>query len=189
MRKSLAVLVLCLCAGAAAASPRVSYVFVRGSHNIISGGNLCLNQAVAKRKIYGQDFLWFHTAGRRYLIRDAGTLERIDRLFDPERAFDPEAERVSQQLRPLEQRESELDHEIDALEDRDEDEAPLSAAEEQRLDSLRREMDNLRPQMRALERHEEEIDRKRDALEAEAERQMLPILAEAIRSGIATEVR
>src|SRR6266550_8514295 len=167
----------------------LTYVFVRGSHSIIrSGGNLSLNQALAKGEMYGHDFLWFRTAGRRYLIRDAATLERIDRLFDPQRAFDPDAERVREKLRPLEERESELDHEIDALEDRDEGPA-LTAAEERRLDSLRREMEDLRPQMRALERQEDEVDRKRDALEAEAERQMLPILEEAIRSGIATEVR
>src|SRR2546430_15631380 len=151
----------------------LTYVFVRGSHNIIrSRGTLTLNPARAKREMYRHDFLWFRTGGRRYLIQDAATLERIDRLFDPERAFDPEAERVREQLRPLERRESELDREIDALEDRDEDDAPLSAAEERRLDSLRREMDDLRPRMHALERQEEEVDRKRDDLEAEAERRM-----------------
>ena len=118
----------------------------------------------------------------RWAKRHAETLERIDRLFDAEQALDPDAERVRAKLRPLERRESQLDHQIDAIEDADDE---RSSRDEARLGELRREMRDLEAQMRVLEREEEEIDRRRDAREAEAERRMVPILEDAIHSGIA----
>ncbi len=165
----------------------LTYVLMRGSHNVISGTNASLEKALAKRETYGSDFIWFSDRSKEYVIRDSATVERIDRLFDAQRAFDPEAERIARELRPLERRESELDHEIDALTDRDEG-PELTAAEEQKLDDLRREMGALHPKMRVLERQEDEIDRKRDAAEAEAERRMVPILEQAVRSGVARPV-
>lgn len=167
----------------------LTYIFVHGANNIIiSGSTASLELAQATRDTYGCDFLWFRDHGTVYVIRDKATLERIDRLFDAERAFDPESRRIERELRPLERRESELDDQIDALTDRDEG-PELTAAEEQNLDRLRREMETLRPKMRILERQEEEIDRKRDAAEEDAERRMVPILEEAVRSGVATTVR
>lgn len=166
-----------------------SYILVHGSHNIMrTGGQVSLESALARRDQLGGDFIWFAKGGHRYLIRDEATLQRIDHLFDAERSYDPDAERVERELRPLERRESELDHEIDALTDRDEG-PPLTAAEEDRLSSVRREMDTLHRDMRVLEREQEELDHKRDALEADAERAMVPILDYAIRSGVATQVR
>ena len=82
----------------------------------------------------------------------------FDRLFERERAYKPEAKRVKRELRPLERRESELDQEIDRLTDRDDDDPALTAAEEDRLRDLRREMETVRSRMRTLERQEEEID-------------------------------
>jgi hypothetical protein len=166
----------------------LTYVLVHGSQSIMSGPNVSLESALMKRASYGSDFIWFHDHGKEYVIRDAATVDRILHLFDPEHAFDPEAERIERELRPLEKRESELDDEIDALTDRDEGPA-LTAAEEQKLERLRKEMDALHPKMRALERQEEEVDHKRDAAEAEAERRMVPILEESVRSGIAVTVR
>ena len=165
-----------------------SYVLVRGSEHMLTGPDVSLNVALARREAYGSDFMWFKKDGREYLIRDAATLDRIQGLFEPARAYKPEAKRVRHELRPLERRESELDREIDALTDRDEG-PPLTAAEEDRLRDLRREMEGVQRGMRALERQEEEIDRKRDALEEDAERRMMPILDEAVRSGVAKPVR
>src|SRR3954470_14230428 len=107
----------------------LTYVFMHGSSNIISGPTVTLQHALAKRDAYGSDFLWFRDHDREYLIRDESTLERIDHLFDGAHAFDPEAKRIRRELRPLERRESELDEQIDALTDRDEG-PELTAAEE-----------------------------------------------------------
>jgi prefoldin subunit 5 len=166
-----------------------SYVLVRGSQHMLTGSDVSLKVAMARRDTYGSDFMWFKKDGREYLIRDARTLDRLEGLFERERAYKPEAKRVRRELRPLERRESELDPEIDALTDRDDHDHPLTAAEEDRLRDLRREMETVHSRMRVLEQQEEEIDRKRDELEAEAERAMMPILEEAIRSGVATAVR
>src|SRR5579884_3804360 len=135
----------------------VSYVLVHGSTNIRSGNDLTLSTVLARRKTYGDEFLWFRYRGVDYIVRDGATLDRIDHLFDGERSYDPEASRVERELRPLEQRESELDRQIDALTDRDEDSAPLTADEETRLHSLQREMDALHDRMRVLERQEEDV--------------------------------
>jgi prefoldin subunit 5 len=132
--------------------------------------------------------MWFKKDGREYLIRDGMTLDRIEGLFEPERAYEPEAKRVRRELRPLERRESELDRQIDALTDRDEG-PRLTADEEDRLRDLRREMNEVQKQMRVLERQQDAIEHTRDALEADAERRMLPILDEAVRSGVARPTR
>src|SRR4029077_11308199 len=97
-----------------------SYVLVRGSEHMMTGPDASLNVALAKRDAYGSDFMWFKKDGREYLIRDGMTLDRIEGLFEPERAYEPEAKRVRRDLRPLERRESGLDRQIDALTDRDE---------------------------------------------------------------------
>ena len=165
-----------------------SYVLVRGSEHMLTGPDVSLNVALARRDAYGSDFMWFKKDGREYLIRDGATLDRIEGLFAPARAYKPEAKRVRRELRPLERRESELDRQIDALTDRDE-RPPRTAAEEDRLRDLRRELAGVERELHALERQEDEIDRKRDALEADAERQMMPILDEMIRAGVAKPVR
>jgi hypothetical protein len=43
--------------------------------------------------------------------------------------------------------------------------------------------------MRELENQQEDNERRHDALEAEAERALMPILDDAIRTGIATQIR
>jgi phage shock protein A len=165
-----------------------SYVLVRGSEHMMTGPDVSLNVALAKRDAYGSDFMWFKKDGREYLIRDGMTLDRIEGLFERESAYKPEAKRVRRELRPLERRESELDHQIDALTDRDEG-PPLTESEEDQLRDLRRELAGVQRELRVFERQEDEIDRKRDAFEADAERAMLPILDQAIRSGAAKPVR
>lgn len=166
-----------------------TYILVyNGSQTIRSGPDVSLDVALAKRDQYRGDFLWFKKDGRAFLIRDAATLERIEAFFERGRAYKPEAKRIERELRSLERRESQLDREIDRLTDRD-DGPRLTAAEEDHLRDLRREIDSVHSHMRPLEREEEEIDRKRDELEAQAERDMVPILDEAMRTGVATEVR
>jgi septal ring factor EnvC (AmiA/AmiB activator) len=160
----------------------VSYVLIHGSTNkILSGPNINLTSVLAKRSEYGHDFLWFRTAKGAYVIRDAATLERVDRLFDAEQALDPDSERLRAKMRPLEKRESQLDREIDAIEDDDDH----NDRDDARLSKLHSEMREVEEQLRVLEREEEALDHRRDALEAEAERRMAPVLEDAIRSGIA----
>src|SRR5213076_815660 len=90
----------------------ITYILVHGSNNImVTGGELNLHAALAKKAEYGSQFVWFQRHGESYVIRDAATLDRIDHLFDGTRALDPEAERLRDRIRPIEKRESKLDHE------------------------------------------------------------------------------
>jgi hypothetical protein len=186
MRKTAFALALLVAATALPSSRNRSYVFMRGGTNIISGGPLELNAVVAKRYEYQGNFLWVRTgAGREYLIRDEATLARVDRLFAPVRVSDPQMERLHERMRPLERRESTLDRQVDALSDRDDDDTPLTRDEQQRLHELQREQRDVQSQLREYEREEEALDRKRDALEEEAERQLWPIVDEAVNKGLA----
>jgi predicted RNase H-like nuclease (RuvC/YqgF family) len=187
MRKTAFALAILVAATVFPASSRNrSYVFMRGGTSIISGGPLELNAVVAKRDQYQRNFLWVRTAaGREYLIRDEATLAQIERLFAPARASDPEMERLRERMHPLERREEALDRQVDALTDRDEDDAPLTRAEQQRLREMQRELRDVQTRLREQEREEEALDRKRDALEEKAEQQLWPLVEEAVRKGVA----
>lgn len=167
------------------ASGHRSYVLMDGDMTMVSGGSLDITSAVAKRQTYGSDFMWVRIDGREYVIRDATTLARIDSLFAPARASDPDMERLHKRMRPIEKRERQLEREADALSDREDDDAALTPAEKARLQTLNRQLRDVESQLRVLEREEDALDKKRDAHEAEAERQMWPLVEEAIRSGVA----
>lgn len=157
----------------------LSYVLIHGSTNkIMTSANVNIQAALARRSEYGGEFLWFRTREGSYVIRDAATLARIDHFFDAERELDPEAERLRARLRPLEDRERELDHLIDAIEDHE-------GGDRTRLATLKSEMRDVEGRLRVLEREEEDLDHRRDAREAEAERRMFSILPELVRNGVA----
>ena len=124
----------------------ITYVLVSGSQTIINGPNVSMDFALAKRDLYGSDFLWFRKDGREYVIHDAATLDRVNAMFERARALKTEMKKLKWEMRSPNQRES-------------------------------------------VRQRQEEIERERDALEADAERRMVPILDEAIRSGVATRTR
>lgn len=169
----------------ATASERRSYFFRHGDTNIISGGAIDVTSAVARTRSYDGDVFWARIDGREFVIRDEATLARIDRLFEPMHATDPDMERLHAKMRPIEARERKLDREADELSDRDEDDAPLTVAERDHLRDLHRQLKDIESQLRDLEREEDALDHKRDALEADAERQMWRVVDEAIRNGVA----
>ena len=157
-----------------------AYVFVPHGSNMMSS-NVDLDRALAVRHRFGSHFLWVREKGVEYVIRDEATLERIDHLFDSAHALSPEAERLHARMRPIEKREEQLDAEIDAISD---DEQRTARDEEHRHD-LEGRLRDVESQLRDLEREEEALDAKQDRLEDEAERRMMPIIDEAIRTGVA----
>jgi len=158
----------------------LTYVFVPGGPNVVSA-NLDLQRALAIRREHGSRFLWFKRDGREYVIRDRETLERVDALFADARAMDPDMERLRAKMRPLEDRENELDREADAISDDDH----RTRRDEERLRDLQRELRDVESRLGDYEREEERLDRQRDRLEMEAEKKMIPIVDDAIRRGIA----
>lgn len=169
----------------AAASGRItSYVFVNGSmQTMMTGGNMELEQALRIRDRENAPFLWFRTPSGTFVIRDRATLNEVSGLFAPLRAQTPERQRLQQRMRPLQDRERELDRQIDAL---DEDDSPASR---ERRTTLTREMRDIESRLRVFEKEEDRLDRDEERLEAEAERAMAPVLERSVRSGVAVRVR
>lgn len=153
------------------ASARDAYVLTEGSKvsmALISSDNASIEKVLTLRDRFGADFLWFRRDGREYLIRDSQFLARVNTLFAPMRALEPEQRAVSRE-------ESDLDRLIDAIEDRDEGE---------RIDDdTRAHLRDLRARQRDVQRRERELDRREEAMEREAERALWRALDDAIRDG------
>jgi cell division protein FtsB len=157
-----------------------AYVFVPHTSNMMSA-NVDLDRALAVRHRFGSHFLWVREKGVEYVIRDEATLDRIEHLFDSANALSPETQRLHERMRPLEDRERRLEREADAISD-DDDRSPR---DEDHLRVLERQLRDVESQLRDLEREQEALEAKHDRLEDEAERKMMPIIEEAIRSGLA----
>jgi chromosome segregation ATPase len=179
-RLPLFLIALAIAVTAAASPRRDGYVFVPHSGNMISS-NMDLDHALAIRHRFESRFLWIRHEGREYLIRDAATLDEIERLFEPSNIGRPELARLHEKIRPLEHRESQLDREADAISDDDD----RTERDEARLRDLHVQLRDVEAQLRVLERQQEEIEAKQDRAEEEAERKMIPVVERAIRSGAA----
>ena len=156
------------------AAARDAYILIRGDKSAVTlytASDIPLPRAESARRKYGNNFLWLLRSGREYVIRDQATLDRIDALFAPQRALEPEQEAINDE-------ESEVDRHIDEITDRDDDDAPLSANEEKRL----RELEQRAREIRSRER---ELDRRSDELERRAEKDLWRIADDAIRTGVA----
>jgi hypothetical protein len=157
-----------------------AYVFVPHGSNMMSS-NVNLDRALAVRHRLGSHFLWVRDHGVEYVIRDEATLDRVEHLFDSAHALSPDVERLHERMRPVEKREERLDSEIDAISDDDE----RTPRDEERRRDLERQLRDVESKLRDLEREEEALDAKQDRLEEDAERKMMPIIDEAIRTGVA----
>lgn len=185
MRTIMSFLLTLLLADPATAAERItSYVFVSGSmQSMMTGGNMDLEQALRIRGRENAPFLWFRTPSGTFVIRDRATLGEVSALFAPLRAQTPDRQRLRERMRPLEDRERDLDRQIDALDDDD------SPAARDRRGTLAREMRDIESRLRVLETEEARLDREEDRLEADAEQAMVPVLERSIRSGTAVRVR
>jgi bla regulator protein blaR1 len=143
-----------------------AYIISIGDDTTISGASV--DQIVSVHERFKGRYVWVRRGGRDYLITDETTLQRAQALFAAQRALAPDQEAVSRE-------ESRLDHEADALEDKEE---PLTVAEAKRLDELH-------AQLRVVAQREKELDRKEEALEREAERGFWSLVDQAIRAGVA----
>ncbi|MBV9496071.1 MAG: hypothetical protein JOZ54_17620 [Acidobacteria bacterium] len=157
----------------------MTYVWVHGNRNNIVSSNTDLDRALAVRDELGTNFLWFRLRRAEYVIRDRATLDSIERLWEPYRMSDPEYDRIREGIRTLERQERPIEKEHDRIADRED------RADNARLAELRRQLDEIEAKMRVLEKEEDRIDQRRDALEAEIERKMVPILEDAVRTGVA----
>jgi hypothetical protein len=143
---------------------RDAYVISTGDNHTF---NASIPELVTIQKRIPAKSIWVRRSGREYVIVDETMQRRALALFEPEMALRPEQDAVGSEERKL-------DHEIDRLEDK----GDLTAAEERRLSELH-------ARMKVVARRERALDEKEEELEREAERQLWPLLDEAIRDGLA----
>lgn len=178
------------------AADRFTYIYSRGNDMTIVNGAANFDMLARMKGQWGTPFLWFESAGKSYVIRDAATLNEVNRLFATLDVTKPQYESLRRRMEPLEEQEQELDRKIDALEDQldaledREDEAARTSMRnvESKLRDLEVSMRAIESKMRVLEAEEEQLDEHHDKLEREAERQLVPLLEKAITTGAAQRV-
>jgi beta-lactamase regulating signal transducer with metallopeptidase domain len=144
---------------------------LRAGHSDVSRSSTTVEELVRVRKRLDEEgpYLWFRTGSREYLIRDEEVLRQADLLWADIDALKPEQRAVSDEER-------ELDHRIDAIEDRN---VTASAGE----------LEQLRERDRVVSRRERELDQREEALEKVAEAKLRDLVDDAIRSGVARRLR
>jgi len=125
--------------------------------------------------------LWVRRDGRRYEIRDRAILDRVAEALRPVRKISEEHQAFEQRARPLYRQESDLDRQIDAIEDG-------KRPDEGRLAKLEAERRELRPQLRDVEAEESDLDARQERAEAVFERALGALVDEALRTGLARRV-
>lgn len=177
------ILALLFAVAAFAKEPSIGpYIYsVGGEPRMIhSSGNWERIQTMLDR--WSGSYFWVRHEGREYLIRDAATLATIATVFAPMHAAGAELEKLHRRMRPVEQQERDIERRMDDIEDADDE---VSAADRQRLSELRDELRGIQKQIRVLEEEENRLDAKHEALETEAEKRLVPVIEQAIRSGAA----
>ena len=183
----IALLFTLLSALMAAADSRFAYSYQRNSDGAVSVMHGSLNDWLRIKRMLGPGtYLWARLDAREYVIRDAGFLVELERVFTPNREVNRELQKVNDEIEVYERRVERLEDEIDDIRDRDDE---LSSAEAARLRELETDLRQaeraLRPfeqRQRALERREEEIDKRVDAAVEE-------MVKKAVRDGVARPFR
>jgi hypothetical protein len=167
---ALALLLVPTIVSAAPCTPRnFTYAYSTREGSISLSGSANLDQFLQAQKRFNGDFLWTRFKGREYLISDAETLSRVRALFAPLRALDPEMDRINDE-------ESDLDEQVDEISD-----GPAAKRDEALLQKLEQRLELIRRRQRELERMEAEI-------ECAAEKKLIPLIEEAVRTGRAKRV-
>jgi len=155
-----------------------------------TGGNSTMNVSIedlmALRSRFSDDFLWFRRRGKEYMVSDRAVIEEAARCFDPLQPLRPEQEALAQRDRALDREEEALDRELDAWDDADDAES----RNEVRLDDEhRRDVETrlraVRDQQRDLEREERILDERQEVLEKAAEAKLDLVIDDALRRGLA----
>lgn len=171
-------------------TPRVSaprrdaYVLSRAGGT--SNMSASVDDLMALRSRYSEDFLWFRRGGREYLISDSSLIEEAARFFDPLRALRPQQKALAERERKLDREEEALDREHDAATDSDE-------YREARLDEDLRAVETrlraVQEQQRDVEREERILDAREEDLDKAAEAKLERLFDGALRNGLARPVQ
>ena len=184
MKRLALIAVFCLCAVTAAAKQRNDGYILRLDANTPIA-RLDLETFLAVEESIRGPVLWVQRGGRRYEIRDASILDRAAEAIRPVTKINEEHEAFRRRADPVYEEEEDLDREIDALEEAEEEgEQP----DETRLAELREKRRALAPRLRAVEAEERELDAREERAEAVSERIIDGLIEEAIRKGLARRI-
>jgi hypothetical protein len=141
---------------------------------------------------YGQRFIYFGRDHHRYVIRDLQALARIEALYAPQSRLGEQQSELGRKQSALGRRQSELGREQGELgreQGREDSASPHAKDLVRRQNELAREQNELAEQQNRLGAEQSRLGEKQNELGREAMRKSQPILDEAIRNGIAVEVR
>lgn len=176
-----------LLALAAAGSDRLSYIFKRGDRQQMRV-NGTVDSAVRLAKKWDGDFIWAKQDGREYMIRDAAVLAQADDAMRELEAFEPAMREAEKKMKPFEDRLEEIEDRADELSDKLGDEDLRDSernAIEAKLHEVEAQMHTIEQSMHVVEQQMETVERQMDAREEAAERTLVQVIENAIRSGVA----
>ncbi|MBI1753288.1 MAG: hypothetical protein HY014_00065 [Acidobacteria bacterium] len=189
-----------------------TYVFLRGrgdrsSFIVSSGAHIDSTDSLKAR--FGGSFLWFLQDQKPYVIQDEAILAKVEDLFkgDPsleaqDRQLETREDQLEAQRNGLDARRDALDDKRDRLDEREEalnGESPATAGARARIDGERqaidRDMQVLDGELQKLDQAMEKLNGEREALSAKqeklleaAEHQLLQLIQETLKSGVARPV-
>lgn len=189
-----------------------TYVFFRsrGEHSsliVSSGARIDSTDSLKAR--FGGSFLWFLQDRKPYVIQDEAILAKAEDLFkgDPsleaqDRQLETREGQLEAQQNGLDARRDALDDKRDRLDEREEalnGEGPAPAGARARIDSERQAIDRdiqaLDGELQKLDQAMEKLNGERETLSAKqekqmeaAERQLLWLIQEAVKNGVARPV-
>ncbi|HEX6904786.1 MAG TPA: M56 family metallopeptidase [Thermoanaerobaculia bacterium] len=182
-----------------------SWIILKGENNTIMNGSTRDIEKVRQLRKGGEDIFWFRRDGKAYVVRDAATLAQVEKIWEPIGELGAKQGELGAQQGALGGKQGALGAKQGALgaqqgtlaaervrrgSEADEREIEKRQREiEKDMDQLSREMEDLGGEMEALGRQMEDLGRRMEAASAKAEKDMQALMAQAIRSGVAQEVR
>lgn len=142
-------------------------------------------------KHYGQRFAYFARDGRRYVIRDGVTLDRLQALYAPQVQLGQKQAELGQKQAALGRQQAEVGREqasIGLEQARAESSSPRFQKLLDRQNELARKQNVLGDEQNRLGAQQNEMGRQQEDLQRDAERRAEPILDQAIHAGLAVDV-
>jgi len=132
----------------------------------------CADSRDFKRVEHGGDVFWFARNGHDYFVRDAATLDRLEQLFEPQRALGKQQGALGRQQGELGRRQAAIGRQ-------------QADADHEQQRELSRQQRELATEQRALGAKQHELGKRQAELAHELDRQLQTIEDDLIRNGSA----
>ena len=195
MKRSLAVLAALFLLAAAknksSCDGRNTFILRMDAINVANGINDADMRSLFNR--YGKRFAYFTREGHKYVIRDAEMLDRLDAIYQPQAVLGSKQAALGTRQAALGTKQASIGLEqarigLELARVGNPDSARHRELS-RRQDALSEQQDKLGEEQSRLGAQQSDLGRKQDQLGRESDRRLQPLLDEAIRNGIAIEVR